>query len=288
MTMAERLVKPEDNSSSEFLPSKEASRIKREEEELVWLTVRSVKDINKALPSKIDYKKVCWICVDAPDDPQLQTNIGELRLNEEDEKDEELPTKSVSIDDKEDETNSSEEDEDNLSPFEKEGKEIIDTYFSDVIEKKGKATPEEKKQFMSDLYQLATRHGQVTGKWMVFPHAGYDTDRKWRIIARDTIEGNLGCSAKVNPCRPGDKNCVICVYCNDFNNRAACEKVVRRLEEIGMKIQSPFKADAITGLGLYREDYQKLQITGCWGLHYDLIGKSARWETSKKPFSPHN
>ena len=200
-----------------------------------------------------------------------------------------MPTKSDPIDDKEeDETNSSEEDEDvNLTSFKKEGNEIIDTYFSDVIKKKGVATPEEKKQFMSDLYQLATRYGQVTGKWMVFPRAGYETDRKWRIIARDTIEGNLGCSAKVNPCRPGDKNSVICVYCNDFNNRAVCEKVVRRLEEIGMKIQSPFKADAITGLGLYREDYQKLQITGCWGLHYDLIGKSARWETYKKP-SPRN
>ena len=82
--MAERLVKPEDNPK--FLPSKEALRIRREEDELVWLTVRSIKDINEALPSKIDYRKVCWICVDAPDDSQLQTSIGELRLNEEDEK----------------------------------------------------------------------------------------------------------------------------------------------------------------------------------------------------------
>ena len=208
-----------------------------------WLRIDSLDKIEETLPSKTDCSRVFWISADAPKShPEVLNADG----------------------------SSSEE------AFLEEGQKLIDDYFENVIQKKGMATPKDKKTFVEDIYKLATRHNQVVGKWLIFPRNSTEVDEKWRVIAKETIQGNLGHSAKVNPLSPG-ATCVICIYCSDFNDKDTCEKVLRRLEKIGFKISSPFKADAVTKLGLTTAEYRRLQISGCWGLHYDLIGKSPKW-----------
>ena len=264
-SMAERI--PDKEMKAEQKLSKEAERIRYVEKDLEWIVVKSVKDIDKNLPTKVDPRKVCWICAYSPSF-QLEKELEILEIQD---KNQESFEQDSSLSEEEEGVGAGSSDEDDkLSTFEKEGREIIDKYMSDVVSKKKRASAEDKKQFVSNLYALATKHGIVSGKWLVFPSTKH-IDRKWRLIARETLRDNLGNAAKVSPCSEEYKS-VICVYCEDFNDKPACEKVVRCLEELGIHISAPFKADAITRLGLYREDFQKLQIIGCWGLHYDLIG----------------
>jgi hypothetical protein len=48
---------------------------------------------------------------------------------------------------------------------------------------------------LRELYSLAAQHGQATGKWLLYPDAD-GVDAAWSNVARSTMAGQLGCSAK--------------------------------------------------------------------------------------------
>jgi hypothetical protein len=154
------------------------------------------------------------------------------------------------------------------------------------LQTQARVSNEEKAQFMRELYALATRYRVVSGKWMLFPQKDY-VDADWAKVAVATAEGSLGVSSKVSPALNVTDSLLICVYCNDFNDRADCERVLKRLRTLGLRSTS-FKPDALTHLNLYADDLKRLKLHKSWQLHKDLVDASpstATWSFLAPPSS---
>ena len=106
----------------------------------------------------------------------------------------------------------------------------------------------------SELLQVATTMNQTCGKWMFF-FPPQTVNEKWDIIAREVVEGRLGCSAKVSTTNPNDSSSshLICVYVDDFSDSAEVRRVFLRLQELGFHSKS-FKPDFFTILDLYSKN----------------------------------
>lgn len=113
----------------------------------------------------------------------------------------------------------------------------------------------EKKKFMAFLYALATRHGHVCGKWMVFSPVPV-VDDLWDDICEANRDGRLGGCCKVCTYNKASGTHLICVYCRDFNDTKECQRVLYELHNIcapyGVRIIANFKADFLTALGVYK------------------------------------
>ena len=89
---------------------------------------------------------------------------------------------------------------------------------------------------------------------LLFPTPEW-ADRHWASIAKATADGTLGCAAKIGSQDQG-KRCCVCVYVDDFSDQGHVAHVLQCLVELQVVPQHPvsFKADVITGLGLYSKD----------------------------------
>ena len=111
-----------------------------------------------------------------------------------------------------------------------------------------------KQECVGSLLETAQQQGLTCGKWMVRVMPGV-ADAVWADVARATVEGKLGCSAKVagtlNEFEP--LPAVLCVYVRDFGNRAELKRVLVAFQELMKKHSlqvTGFKPDVFTHLGI--------------------------------------
>lgn len=120
----------------------------------------------------------------------------------------------------------------------------------------------ERKDFMRKLYDLATSHGHVCGKWMVFAPVSV-ADALWADIVAANEAGQLGGCCKVCAHNRVSDTHLICVYCRDFNDVAECQRVLYNLHNIaanyGVRVIANFKADFLTALGVYKSASSNVQ-----------------------------
>jgi hypothetical protein len=98
-----------------------------------------------------------------------------------------------------------------------------------------------------------------SGKWLV-DMSVENVDLYWEKIKQATIEGRLGCSAKVatsmrGPLRDRLKSRVICVYTYDWTDADDVHRVREVLRELGIKRPIVYKADADTLQGNTRDKW---------------------------------
>lgn len=120
------------------------------------------------------------------------------------------------------------------------------------------------------ILAAAQKRGVTSGKWMLFPMP-QDVDAVWRAVADATASGQLGSGAKVatkseieeeedSQGRPGSGRArVVCVYTNDFADVPDVQRVVLKLDQLGLVRQKGpwgkergiyYKCDAFTHLGI--------------------------------------
>lgn len=113
---------------------------------------------------------------------------------------------------------------------------------------------ETKDEFVDLLYHWATHYEHVRGKWMIFADPAI-ADALWTDICVANSRGRLGGYCEVRPRNRQTNTHFISVYCPDFNDTAACKRVLRALAGIcarhGARVSS-FKPDFLTTLGVYR------------------------------------
>ena len=85
----------------------------------------------------------------------------------------------------------------------------------------------------------------------------------WERIARATVEGRLGCSAKVAPSKELGEQCraLICIYVADFSNKKEVKRVLRRIIALDFFVASGFKPDVFTHLGIGSGNQWRLDST---------------------------
>lgn len=93
-----------------------------------------------------------------------------------------------------------------------------------------------RRKLETDILQLASDTGIVTGKWMLFPSAD-NLDDTWAAVAGATAKGTLGIEAKVATASDdgaSSRGRLICVYTKDFRDKEDLRRVLVRLIEIGV------------------------------------------------------
>lgn len=115
------------------------------------------------------------------------------------------------------------------------------------------------------LLRLAISYQKTVGKWLLFvSKRDGKVDQVWERVARNTVCGRLGCSAKVatfDP-DPGEEGHVICVYVDNFYDLENVRRVYHCLKMLGLNSKS-FKLDLYTELGIKSRNK--------WGLPVSLF-----------------
>ena len=130
----------------------------------------------------------------------------------------------------------------------------------------------ERDQCEADLLRLAKEKNIMTGKWMLFPYPN-DVDSVWKKVAQGTLDGRLGCAAKVAT-DDGDKVRVqrlICVYTEDFSDVEDVKRVLKEMKGLGLvrdafegtgnKDVIYYKCDAYTYLDIASANEYKLRAS---------------------------
>lgn len=150
------------------------------------------------------------------------------------------------------------------------GREILDAYdavkasIETSMAGKAKGTITRKliplrKQLELDLLAAAKEKGCVSGKWMLFPSPDH-VNSTWSLVANATANNELGHAAKVAT-DEGDPNKarLICVYTENFADKADVKQVLERLYAMGLCHRNGplgegqaiyYKADAYTYLDI--------------------------------------
>ena len=109
-----------------------------------------------------------------------------------------------------------------------------------------------KQECVGSLLETAQQQGLTCGKWMVRVMPGV-ADAVWADVARATVEGKLGCSAKVAGTLNEVDAGVLLAYVRDFGNRAELKRVLVAFRELikkhSLKVTG-FKPDVFTHLGI--------------------------------------
>lgn len=121
-----------------------------------------------------------------------------------------------------------------------------------------KLTPLRKK-LETDLLAAAKGKGCTSGKWMLFPSPDR-VNAAWSLVATATANDELGFAAKVaTDGGEPERARLICIYTDDFENKADVKRVLERLCDMGlvdgrgaMGESRPiyYKADAYTYLDI--------------------------------------
>ena len=121
------------------------------------------------------------------------------------------------------------------------------------------------------IYAAAKQKGCTSGKWMLFPTPD-DVNRVWSLVATATADGELGHAAKVatdDGGGGGGGSRLICVYTEDFSEKADVGRVLGRMVDMGLvkgrgeERGIYYKADAFTDLGIDGKNE--------WGLRASLF-----------------
>lgn len=131
-----------------------------------------------------------------------------------------------------------------------------------------------KENCFREIYRAAIRAGDKCGKWMLFV-SPRQADEAWGKIAEAVESGKLGDSAAIAPCGAGfdQRTVVICVYVGDFSDRTECERVLRGIKSLGLKVNCAFKPDVLSNASLVTKSLIPLKLTNSWQLHYDILDK---------------
>ncbi|KAJ3122554.1 hypothetical protein HK100_011922 [Physocladia obscura] len=161
------------------------------------------------------------------------------------------------------------------SPFNvEEYVSILDAVASKILPQK-KISKHDKDFAINEILQRATACGETTGKWMLNPKNA-------------TVEGRLGCSAKVSTrnMEQQDHDYLICVYCHDFNDTDDVERVLKELKKMGLVVRNGFKPDVFTRLGIYTRNEWRLKPT----IRHDILEKmdSDQWIHALKACRTYN
>ncbi|KAI0542421.1 hypothetical protein GGR58DRAFT_249402 [Xylaria digitata] len=109
------------------------------------------------------------------------------------------------------------------------------------------------KDAAKDILDLAKSLRVTCGKWMLFC-AVFEVNDVWAIIAKATVNNELGIAAKVATKSNVDQRTerLICVYTADFSDKKDVTRVARRLKQLGLAKDKPlyYKPDAYTYLGI--------------------------------------
>lgn len=128
-----------------------------------------------------------------------------------------------------------------------------------------------RKQLEIDILAAAREHGCTSGKWMLFPHPDY-VNSFWSLVATATANDELGIAAKVAADEGDpDKARLICVYTENFEDKADVKRVLERLLAMGLCNRNGAMAEGRTIY--YKVDaYTYLDIMGGneWGLKASL------------------
>ena len=113
------------------------------------------------------------------------------------------------------------------------------------------------------IVDLAKSKGMTTGKWMLFPHSNV-VDEIWRTVAKATLEGLLGCAAKVATDDDSGGHRLVCVYTEDFTDEESVRRVLDKMQELGLVKGEQgifYKCDAYTYLNIMSANDYKLKAS---------------------------
>ena len=133
----------------------------------------------------------------------------------------------------------------------------------------------ERDQLEADIVKLAKDKHVTCGKWMLFPYPN-DVDAVWWKVCNGTLEGRLGCAAKVAT-DDGDESRtqrLICIYTEDFSDKEDVQRVLSELKELGLVKDNPsstgsgsnkgviyYKCDAYTYLDITSDNEYRLKAS---------------------------
>jgi hypothetical protein len=102
----------------------------------------------------------------------------------------------------------------------------------------------EGKPTLAEVDNLAENFNVLTGKWLVFVSSD-EVDNLWERIAKSTLAGTLGDSAKVSPRGEEDFEFkhVICVNNADYRSMDEVNRVRDELRRLGVTSRIPYKPD---------------------------------------------
>lgn len=113
------------------------------------------------------------------------------------------------------------------------------------------------------IIDLAKSKGMTTGKWMVFPSPDM-VDETWRKVAKATLEGTLGCAAKVATDDYSGGHRPVCVYTEDFTDEDDVRRALNKMQELGLVKGEHgiyYKCDAYTYLNIMSGNDYKLKAS---------------------------
>jgi len=117
-----------------------------------------------------------------------------------------------------------------------------------------------KQSCVHTIQKIAQQQKCTVGKWMLFLKP-QDADEQWEKIARATAQGELGCSAKINPTKDRVQDVVCCIYTSNFADKADVQRVLFALENMGFGIKCGYKPDFYTYLDIYANNQWRLSPT---------------------------
>ena len=116
----------------------------------------------------------------------------------------------------------------------------------------------------SHLKNLAKAKGLTCGKWMLFP-SSKEVDGLWDPIVRGTVDGTLGCSAKVAADDGSGDTRLVCVYTKDFDDLVDVRRVLLKMKELDLLPHDSrgiyYKCDAWTYLDLKSGNEYKIKAS---------------------------
>ncbi len=137
-----------------------------------------------------------------------------------------------------------------------------------------------KNECVQSLVETAKKQRCTVGKWILFVPPT-QADETWDKVARATISGQLGSSAKIAPAKNKYDDVVCCIYVEDFSCRHDVQRVLKGLFDLGFKVKSGFKPDFYTYLGIYAKNKWRLspvlysvKETLSWDLFPDEEGRN--------------
>ena len=126
-----------------------------------------------------------------------------------------------------------------------------------------------KTNFVENVFKVARKNNVSSGKWMLFVEEKY-VDYIWKIVSENTVNGNLGCSAKVSAkesLMEGEKY-LICIYGKEFWDKENIIRILNKIKSLGLYVRCAFKPDCWTYMGVNTAQLQMLRLTSPTNLAY--------------------
>ena len=120
----------------------------------------------------------------------------------------------------------------------------------------------------TEIVRVARAKNVTCGKWMLFPMPA-EVNSVWRVVAKATLDGKLGCGAKVatDDGNSARSERLICVYTDDFSDQTDIERVVLEMKNLGLPVNGKdgrgiyYKCDAYTYLDIVSGNEYKLRAS---------------------------